>query len=324
MKSLTYYLFNRRVMRRLGHALAVIIFVGVATLYVTSAPGNFPFKKTVTIPKSTTLSGAAKILKESHIIRSELVYKGYVTVLGGSRRIVAGSYLFDEPQSALRVAYRLIKGIEGLERIRVTIPEGVASPDIARLLAKEIPGFDSKKFLTLARPLEGQLFPDTYFFYEVTTPEEVVEAMHGNFERQTRGAYLQNTLSRRSFNDVLIMASILEEEASNPDDRRIISGILWKRLDAGMALQVDAPFFYIFGKVSSELTQTDLATSSPYNTYAHRGLPPKPISNPGLDAIKAALSPEKSSYWFYLADYTGVTHYADTHEKHVENKVKYL
>jgi UPF0755 protein len=120
------------------------------------------------------------------------------------------------------------------------------------------------------------------------------------------------------------MASILEEEANNTEDRRIISGILWKRIEKGMALQVDAPFYYLFGKGSSQLTLSDLATTSPYNTYVNKGLPSAPISNPGLDAIKAAINPKSTPYYFYLADRKGITHYATDHDGHVANRNNYL
>ncbi len=305
--------------------MLVVIIGGLAlTLTGSGAPTDFPYRRIVTIPKSSGVSGTASILADRKIIKSPFLYKVYVTLLGGMHRVQAGDYLFDEPQSAWLVAYRTVHGIEGLERIKVTIPEGLASPDVARLIEKNIPGFARRKFLTLAQPLEGQLFPDTYFFYENTTPEEIVETLHKNFDSKTRSLRLQNTISKRSWSDILTMASIIEEEANNYLDRRIISGILWKRIDAGMPLQVDAPFFYIFGKTSSELTRTDLATTSPYNTYNRKGLPIAPISNPGIDAISAAMNPEKNPYWFYLADSKGVTHYSATHDEHVEKKLKYL
>ncbi|MES2215827.1 MAG: endolytic transglycosylase MltG [Patescibacteria group bacterium] len=310
---------------KVGLSTVVIVFAGLIFVFAGSlAPKDFPYRRIVTIPKSSGVSGTAEILADRNIIKSPFLFKVYVVLLGGTHQVQAGDYLFDEPQSALRVVYRTVHGEEGLTRIKVTIPEGLASPDVARFVEKNIPGFDRHKFLALAQPFEGQLFPDTYFFYENTTPEEVIEAMHKNFDSKTRNYRVQNTISKRSWNDVLAMASIIEEEANNPKDRRMISGILWKRIDAGMALQVDAPFFYIFGKASNELTRTDLATTSLYNTYTHKGLPPKPISNPGLDAISAAMNPEKNPYWFYLADFEGVTHYSATHEEHVEKKQKYL
>ncbi len=271
-----------------------------------------------------SLTAAADKLKAQGVIRSAFAFKVAATLFHEGRGIQAGDYLWNAPQSALRIAYRMSYGIQGLEEIKVTIPEGLASYDIARLLVKNIPGFNSKAFLALAKPQEGYLFPDTYFFYENVTPETVVNMMRANFDRQTASFNVPVTLSSRTFKDVLIMASLVEKEASSTQDRRIIAGVLWKRLDDGMALQVDAPFFYLLGKTSSQLTTTDLATTSPYNLYKHTGLTPTPINNPGTDAIEAVLSPISSKYWYYLSDVHGVTHYAATFEEHVANERKYL
>ena len=120
------------------------------------------------------------------------------------------------------------------------------------------------------------------------------------------------------------MASILEEEARSFEDKQIVAGILWKRLDNDMALQVDAPFVYLLGKGSADLTLDDLKTDSPYNTYLYRGLTPTPISNPGLESLRAAVEPIASEHLFYLSDADGVMHYAEDFEQHKRNKELYL
>jgi UPF0755 protein len=120
------------------------------------------------------------------------------------------------------------------------------------------------------------------------------------------------------------MASILEAEARTTETRKIISGILWKRMEIGMPLQVDAPFQYIIGKNTFQLTTNDLKFDSPYNTYKYKGLPPGPIGNPGLDAISATVNPIKTNYLYYLSDVRGNMHYAKTFAEHVINKEKYL
>ena len=120
------------------------------------------------------------------------------------------------------------------------------------------------------------------------------------------------------------MASLLEEEARQTPTRRTVAGILWKRLDLGMPLQVDATLRYLLGKSSHELTREDLEYDSPYNTYKDAGLPPGPISNPGLDAILAALRPVETAYLYFLTDSEGNIHYARTFEEHVANKAMYL
>lgn len=304
--------------------LIIIFAISVIIVYFSIAPTDFPNKITITIERNVGLNGAADELAEKGIIKSTFVYKAFVVFLGGSKRVMAGDYLFDSPQSALRVAYRTVHGIQGLAKIKITIPEGLAVSDIARLLKKDIPQFDDKTFVESAKVQEGYLFPDTYFFYENVKPAQIIEEMRANFDRRTKELSVQLIFSGHSMDEITKMASIIEEEARSEEDRKIIAGILWKRIDDKMPLQVDAPFFYILGKTSAELTTDDLAMDSPYNLYKNLGLPPTPISNPGLDAIEAALNPTKTEYWFYLSDRDGNMHFAKTHDEHVANKRKYL
>lgn len=130
--------------------------------------------------------------------------------------------------------------------------------------------------------------------------------------------------SGRTLNEIITMASLIEEEANTKESRRIISGILWQRIKQGMRLQVDAVFPYIMNKFSLQLTKEDLMDDSPYNTYRYAGLPPGPISNPGWDSIYAAIYPAKTSYLYYLSDREGNMYYAKTFEEHKANKAKYL
>ena len=144
-----------------------------------------------------------------------------------------------------------------------------------------------------------------------------------NFENKTKNIF-DASFTVNEINDTLTTASILEREANGTEDIKIISGILQNRLNKNMPLQVDAPFYYLLGKESSELTQADLKIKSPYNTYINKGLPPAPIGNPGLKAIEAAVYPTKTDYLYYLHDINGVVHYAKTHSEHVKNKQLYL
>lgn len=306
-------------------AFFIIVIISFLTLVVMSiAPSDFPRNTIIRINKDMTVSSAASMLKEKGIIKSAYLYKVYIVVLHNDKGIQAGSYLFDEPQSVLKVAYRTAYGVTDLHKIKVTIFEGSNSKEIANIIKKAIPLFDKATFLTEARKSEGYLFPETYFFNPDVRPDEVISMMRQQFDEKISEIANEIATSTHEINEIITMASILEEEANNTRDRVIISGILWKRIEKGMLLQVDAPFYYLFGKGSSQITRTDLATTSPYNTYVHKGLPIAPISNPGLDAIKAALFPNKNPYYFYLADRSGVTHYAVNHDGHVANKEKYL
>jgi UPF0755 protein len=132
-----------------------------------------------------------------------------------------------------------------------------------------------------------------------------------------------------NFSRNLILASLLEREVSDFKDRQIVAGILLKRLGVGMPLQVDATICYIKKSEGQEdcypLQPADFKKDSPYNTYVNRGLPAGPIGNPGRAAIEAAMSPQKSAYWYYLSDpETGKTIFSETLDTHAANRVKYL
>lgn len=303
----------------------VIVIVAFLTLSISSvAPSSFPRNTIVRINKDMSVSGAASLLKEKGIIKSAYLYKFYVMLVHDGKGIQAGSYLFDVPQSTLRVAYRTAYGIKNVEKIRLTIFEGTNSKEISALLKKSIPDFPIDDFFMQAKTNEGYLFPETYFVDPDVQPREIIDLMREQFDMAMRPHSPALATSTRSLKDIIIMASIIEKEANKTTDRRIISGILWKRLDKGMALQVDVPFYYALGKKSGELTLADLAVKSPYNTYLNKGLPPTPITNPGLDSILAAMYPTQTPYYFYLADRSGVTHYAVNHDGHLVNKAKYL
>ncbi|HTK33298.1 MAG TPA: endolytic transglycosylase MltG [Candidatus Paceibacterota bacterium] len=304
--------------------LAAAVFV----IQYSRAPSPFPSNMIVTIPAGSTVSQAGEILAQQGIIRSSFAYKVYAVLIHDGAGIQAGQYLFDQPQSVVRVAYRTAYGIQGLTKIKVTIPEGSSSKDITAIIGKAIPLIDQKSLLLMAKAEEGYLFPDTYFFYQNTIPEQVISAMKLNFSSQMPNiqSTMQAFMKKKhvTVDDVVTMASIVEKEATSTIDRQIIAGILWKRLADKYPLQVDPPFFYFLGKDSSQITTADLAIDSPYNLYKNKGLPPTPIDNPGIDALFSTVSPTVTNYWYYLSDKKGNMHYAVTYEQHLANKEKYV
>ena len=200
----------------------------------------------------------------------------------------------------------------------------MSNKEIALILFEKLPNFDSAFFLEHALPQEGYLFPDTYFFTSGAVAQGVEMVMNDNFNKKIEPWKGEVEVSKHSLRDIIIMASILEKEATTEEDKGLVSGILWNRISKGMPLQVDAPFLYLFGKKSSEITVTDLQVKSAYNTYRNKGLPAGPIGNPGIVAIRAAIHPTLSPYVYYLSDKDGVMHYAKTFAEHVANKAKYL
>ena len=317
-----YYIRKYRVL--IGGIVVFVLFPMSLVVSFSVAPSNFPRGTIVRVNKDMSVTGTASLLKERGIIRSALVYKAYVKFVHKGKGVLAGSYLFDQPQSALRVAYRTAYGVSDLQKVKITVFEGTNTKEIGALIKKAIPAFDAVSFVAEAKPYEGYLFPETYFFNPDVQPEEVIALMREQFDLKIAALKDAIATSTKPFEDIMKMASIIEKEANDRTDRRMISGVLWNRINIDMPLQTDVPFYYILNRKANELTVKDLSTTSPYNTYLNKGLPPTPITNPGLDSIMAAMNPTKNPYLFYLADYNGVTHFAKTHDDHVLNKRKYL
>lgn len=278
------------------------------------------------IPDGQSLTSISRILESDHVIRSPFWFTNIIIFLKREHGIVSGTYNFETSLNVFGVASRLTRGQYDMEQLKTTIPEGSTIADISQIIKKNYPAFDTVHFLTITNGKEGYLFPDTYFFGANPTPEEVLAVMTSTFNEKMSEPQVSQALqaSTRSMTDIIIMASILEGEARQTETRRIVAGILWKRFDQGMPLEVDSAFKYINGKTSAELTAADLKIDSPYNTYIHTGLPPTPISNPGLSAIIAAATPIDTKYYYFLTDSQGTMHYAVTLAQHAANKAKYL
>jgi len=263
----------------LGVLVFLIYFVTIA------APLNFPAGSLLKVRQGTTVQDLAAILKEKNLIHSTLVYEAAAKVYG--EHIEAGEYFFPGPQSVLKVAKRIAHGDHELVPVKITFPEGTTAQQMADILDTKLPDFDTDTFIAMAKPQEGMLYPDTYFFLPGEEPELVLTALENNFKLHLADTNVQNAIasSGKSLPEILVMASLLEKEANNLRDRQMIAGLLWHRIDIGMRLQVDAVFPYIIGVNTFELTKSDLATTSPYNTYINKGLPPGPISYSFIDSI---------------------------------------
>ncbi len=316
-------------MNRVKILLATILsltFLVVVFSFYYLPPSQFPEGKIITIKKGLSLSEVALLFKDEKFIRSRVVFEFCVIIAGGEKNISAGDYLFKNRISACAVANRVIKGTFAVDVVKITIPEGTSNQGVIDIIAKNIPEFDinSERFPSDARDSEGYLFPDTYFLLRSVTMRDVVVVMKGNFQKQIEPLLPAINASGRSIHDIITMASILEKETKTKEDQAIVSGILWKRISIGMPLQVDAPFYYLLRKTSSELTLADLKMESEYNTYKNKGLPVGPIGNPGINTIRAAIYPKESLYLYYLSDKQDVIHYARNFEEHKANKARYL
>ncbi|MFA5838382.1 MAG: endolytic transglycosylase MltG [Candidatus Paceibacterota bacterium] len=303
---------------------SVILLLCAFYFFFFSAPFNFPVGSVIRIDRGLSLDEISKLLYKENVIKSPFWFKAIITVIDGQGGADAGDYFFSKKRGLINVSTRISNSEYGLIPISITIPEGATSFEISEILRKNISNFDSEKFLKIAVPLEGYLFPDTYFFLPNITPENVIETIKNNFVKKISTIYGEIEKFDKPLEDIIIMASIIEEEARNFETRKIVSGILWERIKIDMPLQVDAVFPYIIGKNTYELTLNDLSHDSPYNTYKYKGLPFGPISNPGLDSIKATISPTKTNYLYYLSDRGGNMHYAKTFSEHKINKLKYI
>jgi UPF0755 protein len=288
------------------------------------APEDFPVDELVSVPEGQSASQIGETLQAQGVIRSPFIFRALLVVFGNDRGARAGDYLFKEPVSVWSVAKSIAEGNFGLVPVRIRIPEGATTKQMMSLFAPPLKRFDPEAFYEKAQPIEGYLFPDTYFFLPNTDEDSVIQAMRQNFDEQVAKLDPPLASSTRSASDIIKMASILEREAYHTKDRRMIAGVLWNRIDRDMLLQVDAAFLYTLGKGTYQLTRKDLAEDSPYNTYKYKGFPPTPIGSPSLDSIQAALSPIKNSYLYYLADRSGVTHYSRTYDEHLEKKALYI
>jgi UPF0755 protein len=297
-----------------------LFFIALYLIFI-APPVNFPKNSILVIPPGTTVEEAGNLLKEKHILNSTLGFSVFMRIVH-PQGIVANHYSFKKPELLTTVALRLAYGKTDLTPVRVTIPEGASVREIADILKNNFGDFDSAAFAALATPQEGYLFPDTYFFLPDAAPQTVIMRMRANFDEKIKTLQPAITSFGRPQSDVIIMASILEREVRQMDTRRTVAGILWKRLQLKMPLQVDAVFGYILGKSGYTPTLDDLRIDSPYNTYLNRGFPPGPIGNPGLESIEAAITPLKTAYLYYLTDKEGNIYYAKTFEEHLKNKEK--
>ncbi|MBI4118571.1 MAG: endolytic transglycosylase MltG [Parcubacteria group bacterium] len=304
-----------------GGATLVLVFF----FFFISAPIGFPSGSLISIEKGMTLTEAARVLDERKIVQSPFMLKALVFVLRGEGGIQSAEYFLPKPQNVLTIAWRLTHGQHGLNPIRVTFPEGVSNKEIALVMKQKFPNFDDEEFLRIADNDEGYLFPDTYYFLPKVEPRTVLLALTNNFKLKLKDFEEEVLMSGHTIHEILTMASLLEKEAYTYEDMRVIAGLLWKRIEIGMPLQVDATFLYINGKTTFDLTLEDLRKNeSPYNTYKHKGLPPGPIVNPGLLAIRATLNPRETPYLFYLSDLASNIHFSRTFDEHKVKKARYL
>lgn len=314
-----------RIMRVTLALCACVLLVcaggGFAAAFANKPPTQFPIAAPVVIEEGQGLSDMTLTLRKNNVIRSGSFFKLAVMLRGAAPSLRAGTYRYKSPLSTMEVIEALQSGMYSNESLTLTIPEGVDAEYLSTVVHAVFPYIATSTFYDAAIPYEGYLFPETYHLSPKSSVEDVITVLKKTFTERATPLLPPDAVQEKQ---IVTMASILEREGKTEESMSIISGILWKRLAVGMPLQVDATLEYERGKGSASLTLDDLQKDSSYNTYTRKGLPPTPIANPGLVALRAALHPVKSEYWFYLTGDDGTFHYAKTFEQHKQNKARYL
>jgi UPF0755 protein len=312
-----------------GLTLLIIGVFLVAALLIWWANGisavdkNNTTPQTFIIPPGAGIKQIASQLKQQKLIKDPTVFYFLVKQMGIEKKIQAGSYRLSQALTAEQIAKNLTVGTHD---IWVTVPEGKRAEEIADILQKNIPTYEESWRDELIAN-EGYLFPDTYLFPKEAGIDMIINTMRGTFENRYSSIENNTNLSKE---EIVILASMIEREARHDVDRPIVSSVMYNRLDQGIPLQIDATVQYALGYDRGEgtwwkkgLTHDDLQIASPYNTYENAGLPPGPISNPGLAVLKAAANPSDTEYLFYITDKSGTNRYARTNDEHNANIKRY-
>ena len=318
--------------------LAALIVVGGAGAYLWSlspvAAGHNTAESIIRVEPGASLNDIAALLKSHGCLRSAAAFKLHATVTGQASELKSGTYEVSPAMSAPQLIRMVAQGQQAT--VTVTIPEGFTLAQIAQRLAEAgLAGEQQFQAAATAQAVEdmlqvklpeevhsaeGYLFPETYSFTLGTTPERTVARMIGEFEKRFITQLWEPLPSEQrwgSLHEIVTLASLVEEEAQIESERALIAGVLKNRLERGMRLECDATVQYALGKHRTRLTYSDLQIDSPYNTYRYAGLPPGPISSPGLDCLRAALKPAQTQYLFYVARGDGSHIFSRTYQEHL-------
>ena len=317
-------------MRKLT-AFLVIALLAFGLIFVWWDNGMSPVnrfdkeKKIFVIKKQETVREIGNSLKKNGLIRDPVAFFIFIKVFSRDKSIQAGDYKLSPSMDLKAVVDNLNHGT--LDKW-VTIPEGFRAQEIADLLKENMPNFKEEWRLKLAEN-EGYLFPDTYLIPKDAEIDGIISILRNNFDAKVKAIGVNE--DTQSFKRNLIIASLIEREARFGEDMPLVSSVIHNRLEEGMPLQIDATVQYLLGYQASEkrwwkknLTNIDLKIPSPYNTYINVGLPPAPISNPGILSLQAAISPTDTNYLYYVSDSKGHLHFAKNIEAHNLNIQKYI
>lgn len=290
---------------------------------ISSVDKNNALYQNFTIQKGAGLRKIALDLKEDGLIRNPFVFLIVVKIMGIDGSVQAGEFELSPSMDAFTIAKKLTHGNSD---VRITFPEGKRAEEVAAILNNHMPGFSGDSTITELKQYEGYLFPDTYYFAKNASLAEIIGIMINNFE--TKYASINSTTMDKK--GIVTIASMIEREAHQDDDRPLVASVIYNRLAIGMKLDIDATVQYALGYNQSQstwwkkrLSANDLTIDSYFNTYTNPGLPPAPIANPGLASLQAAANPTDTDYLYYFTDKNGINHYARTLAEQNENINRY-
>jgi UPF0755 protein len=343
---------NKKKLTALGFVFILILLPIFGYFYYNTAvhrPSQLDKELIFEIKRGDSVLDIARNLYQQSAVNSEFLFSLYVFLNRNDSNVQAGIYTIKAGTPIIE----LIKQFQhGVNDQKITFIEGWRVEEFARLANKSFAKIDYSSFVQKAGSYEGYLFPDTYYFDKEIQEDQMIELLRATFDDKTKKILTDENLKRSGLTkeQAVILASIVEREVNNDLDRPIVAGILLKRFQENMRIDADATTqyavapLYLCGKNSlnyaicaapleeiaqfswwpKTLSQADLDYDSPFNTRKNLGLPPKPISNPGLSAIDAIINSKDDGYLYYLTDEYGKTHYAKTLEEHQANIIEFL
>lgn len=346
-------------MKKLIFILILVGAIGLASYYngINSPISKKGEDANFTISKGEGVNTISQNLKDQNLINSKFYFETYVWQKGVETKLQAGEYVLN-PSLTIKDIVEILTTGEALSKEKtIKIIEGWNTREVSQYFERE-GMFQSEELLELVgypkidyrynqefptpkdyssefnflsdKPnyvgLEGYLFPDTYRIFEDASLDDIVTKMLNNFDSKLTDDMRSDIESQgKTVYEIVTMASIIEKEVRSEEDMKLVSGIFWNRINNGQALQSCATLAYILGVNKDQYTTEDTQVDSPYNTYQNQGLPPGPITNPGLKAIEAAIYPADTNYNYFLSDpETGETIFSTTYDEHNANKARYL
>jgi UPF0755 protein len=319
---------RKKPMRKFFFLIVLIILIvgGLGAWWINGTSPENPANtstQTFEVTQGEDVRGIANNLKTQGLIKDPIIFYLLIKQENIGGKIQAGQFKVSSSMSASEIAQVLQVAKDD---VTITVPEGKRAEEVAQILQAHFPRYQVSWTQQLISN-EGYLFPDTYAFNKNTDITNIIQTMRDNFNKK----YASITDGRKSSlseAQIVTIASIVEREAKFSQDRPLVASVILNRLSSGMPLQVDATVQYAVGTSSNwwpTLTDSggNIDPSSPYNSYTNNGLPPSPISNPGLESLKAVIDAPQTKYFFYISDKSGHNHYETTYDQQQQDIQKY-